>query len=240
LRGGGRGERDEEERGELRHGDLNSGIYQKFAFTGAAAQNSRMSFIWVLLLACSVVAAAASGRMHALTGAIASSAETAVTLSIGLVGVMTLWLGLMRVAEEAGLVTLLARAARPVLRRLFPEVPPEHPAMGAMVLNIAANMLGLGNAATPFGLRAMAALDELNPTKGTASDAQALFCAMNTASLQLIPASVLALRAAAGARAPGDVIGPTLLATACATATAVFSAKLMASAARRLRPGAGG
>jgi len=189
-----------------------------------------MSFIWVLLVATSVVAAALGGKMAALTPAIATSAQTAVTLSIGLVGVMTLWLGLMKVAEEAGLVRLLARAARPLLRRLFPEVPPEHPAMGAMVMNVAANLLGLGNAATPFGLEAMRRLQELNPRPGTATDAQALFCALNTASLQLLPATVIALRTAAGARNPGDVIGPTLLATACAATAAVVSAKLLARA----------
>ncbi len=187
-----------------------------------------MGGIWAFLVAVSVAFAAATGRMGALTGAVVESAGKAVTLALGLVGVMALWLGLMRVAEEAGLVTLLARAARPVLRRLFPEVPADHPAMGAMVLNIAANMLGLGNAATPFGLKAMAALDELNPRKGTASDAQALFCAMNTASLQIVPASVIALRASAGARQPGDIIGSTLLATLCATTAAIVAAKLLA------------
>ncbi len=206
-------------------------MYQKFAFAVAAAHNSHMSIVWVLLVVASTLAAALGGRMDALTGAIASSARSAVELSLGLVGVMTLWLGLMKVAEEAGLVALLARAARPALRRLFPDVPPDHPALGAMVMNIAANMFGLGNAATPFGIEAMRRLDELNPHKGTATDAQALFCAINTASIQLVPASILALRASAGARAPGDVIGPTLVATACATAAAILSAKLLARAA---------
>jgi len=195
-----------------------------------------MSWIWAGLLAVAVATAALNGRMAALTGAIAESAGRAVTLSLGLVGVMTLWLGLMKVAEEAGLVRILARAARPVMRRLFPEVPAEHPAMGAMMLNIAANMLGLGNAATPFGLRAMQALDELNPHPGTATDAQALFCAMNTASLQIIPASVVALRAASGASQPGDVIGPTLVATVAATVTAVVAAKLLARVLPRPAP----
>jgi len=195
-----------------------------------------MSWIWAVLLAVAVATAALNGRMAALTGAIAESAGRAVTLSLGLVGVMTLWLGLMKVAEEAGLVRILARAARPVMRRLFPEVPAEHPAMGAMMLNIAANMLGLGNAATPFGLRAMQALDELNPHPGTATDAQALFCAMNTASLQIIPASVVALRAASGASQPGDVIGPTLVATVAATVTAVVAAKLLARVLPRPAP----
>jgi len=195
-----------------------------------------MSFIWVLLIAASVVTAAVNGRMGELTAAMSASAQTAVTLSLGLVGIMTLWLGLTKVAEEAGLVALLARAARPVLRRLFPDVPPEHPAMGAMVMNVAANLLGLGNAATPFGIEAMRRLDELNPHRGTATDAQALFCALNTASLQLVPATVIALRAAAGAKSPADVIGPTLLATACAATAAVVAAKLLARAFPRPAP----
>ncbi|HEY7726423.1 MAG TPA: nucleoside recognition domain-containing protein [Anaeromyxobacteraceae bacterium] len=191
-----------------------------------------MSAVWIALLATSVAFAAWNGRMAALTAAVAESAGRAVTLSLGLAGLMALWLGLMKVAEEAGLVALLGRAARPVLRRLFPEVPADHPAMGAMVMNVSANMLGLGNAATPFGLKAMAALEELNPHPGTASDAQALFCALNTASIQLVPASVVALRAAAGSRQPGDVIGATLLAGLCSTAAAVAAARLL----RRLYP----
>jgi spore maturation protein A len=188
-----------------------------------------MSIVWVVLLAGSLAAAAVNGRMNALTASIATSAQSAVTLSLGLVGVMSLWLGLMRVAEEAGIVALLARAARPILQLLFPEIPEGHPAMGAMVMNVAANLLGLGNAATPFGIEAMRRLDELNPHRGTASDAQALFCALNTASLQIIPATVIALRAGAGARNPADVIGPVIVASACAAAVAVAAAKLLAS-----------
>jgi spore maturation protein A len=191
-----------------------------------------MSFIWVLLLVASVAVAAATGHMAALPGAIAESAGRAVTLSIGLVGVLALWMGLMKVAEEAGLVRALGRLARPVLRRLFPSVPPDSPAMGAMTMNIAANMLGLGNAATPFGLKAMEELERANPSPGTATDAQALFCALNTASIQLIPASVIALRAAAGARQPADILGATLLASSCATVAAIASAWAL----RRLFP----
>ena len=183
-----------------------------------------MSVIWVLLLVASVAVAAATGRMAALPGAIAESAGRAVTLSLGLVGVLALWMGLMKVAEEAGLVRSLGRLARPVLRRLFPSVPPDSPAMGAMTMNIAANMLGLGNAATPFGIKAMEELERANPDPGTATDAQALFCALNTASIQLIPASVNALRAAAGARQPADILGATLLASTCATVAAIASA----------------
>jgi spore maturation protein A len=190
-----------------------------------------MGVLWTLLLTLSVVAAALNGRMADLTGAVAESAGKAVTVSLGLVGLLTLWLGLMRVAEEAGLVSALARVVRPVLRRLFPEVPTDHPAMGSMVMNIAANLLGLGNAATPFGVRAMQELETLNPRPGTATDAQALFCAMNTASLQLVPASVIALRAGAGSRAPAEILGATLLASACGVVVAVVVSKLLARAA---------
>jgi len=191
-----------------------------------------MSVVWVLLLVASVAVAAVKGRVGALPGAIADSASAAVTLSFGLVGVLTLWLGLMKVAEQAGLVQALGRVARPVLRRLFPEVPADSPALGAMVMNIAANMLGLGNAATPFGVKAMEELERVNPHPGTATDAQALFCALNTASLQIVPASVIALRAAAGARQPADVLGATLVASACATVTAIVAATLL----RKLYP----
>jgi len=186
--------------------------------------------IWTFLVAAAVVAAAANGRMSELTAAAMTSAKDAVTLSLGLAGAMALWLGLMRVAEEAGLVRAIARAARPVMRRLFPEVPPEHPAMGAMIMNVSANVLGLGNAATPFGVKAMQELETLNPRPGTATDAQALFCAINTASVQLIPASVIALRVAAGSRAPGEIIGATIVASLCGATAAVVTAKLLARA----------
>lgn len=191
-----------------------------------------MGAIWTLLVAAAVAAAAVNGRMAEITRAAVESAGAAVTLSIGLAGVMALWLGLLRVAEEAGLVRALARAARPLLTRLFPDVPADHPAMGAMIMNVSANVLGLGNAATPFGVKAMQELETLNPHPGTATDAQALFCALNTASVQLIPATVIALRAAAGSRAAGEIIGPTILASLCGAAAAVTAAKLL----RRLFP----
>src|SRR5512138_887043 len=186
-----------------------------------------MGAVFTLLVCASVAVAAARGRMADLTVAALDSAGKAVTLSLGLAGAMALWLGLMKVAEEAGLVRALARAVRPVMRRLFPAVPADHPAMGAMLMNVGANVLGLGNAATPFGVKAMQELETLNPHPGTATDAQALFCALNTASVQLIPASVIALRASAGSRAPGEIIGATLLASLCGAAAAVVAAKLL-------------
>jgi len=186
-----------------------------------------MGAIWTVLIAAAVVAAAANGRMAELTRAALASATEAGMYALGLAGGMALWLGLMKVAEEAGLVRALARAARPVMRRLFPDVPAEHPAMGAMLMNVSANVLGLGNAATPFGVKAMQELATLNPRPGTASDAQALFCALNTASVQLIPATVITLRAAAGSRAPQEIIGATIAASLCGAAVAIASAKLL-------------
>jgi hypothetical protein len=137
---------------------------------------------------------------------------------IGLVGVMTLFLGLMKVAEAGGMLTIIARLIRPLMTRLFPEVPPDHPAMGAMILNMSANALGLGNAATPFGIRAMQELDKLNTRPGTATNSMALFLAINTSSVTLLPTGVIALRAAAGSSDPAGILPTTLFATLCATA----------------------
>jgi spore maturation protein A len=187
-----------------------------------------MGAIWTVLVAIAVVAAAVNGRMAEVTRAALQSATEAGTYALGLAGGMALWLGLMKVAEEAGVVRALARAARPVLVRLFPEVPADHPAMGSMLMNVSANVLGLGNAATPFGVRAMQELESLSPHPGTATDAQALFCALNTASLQLVPVTVLTLRTAAGSRAPQEIVGATLLASACGVAVAIVAAKLLA------------
>ncbi len=138
--------------------------------------------------------------METLSRAMVESAGGSVELALGLIGVMTLFLGLMKVAEAGGMLTLLARIIRPLMVRLFPEVPAEHPAMGAMILNLSANALGLGNAATPFGIRAMQELNKLNSHPGTATDPMALFLAINTSSVTLLPTGVIALRAAARIR----------------------------------------
>ena len=174
--------------------------------------------------------------MEALSKAMVDSAAGSVELSLGLVGVMTLFLGLMKVAEKGGLLTVIARLIRPLMARLFPEVPPEHPAMGAMILNLSANVLGLGNAATPFGIRAMQELNRLNPALGTATDAMALFLAINTSSVTLLPTGVIALRAAAGSADPAGILPTTLFATACSTATAIIAVKLLRRLARKPLP----
>ena len=164
--------------------------------------------------------------MEILSKAMIKSAGGAVELAIGLVGVMALFLGLMKVAEAGGLLTILARLIRPLMVKLFPDVPAEHPAMGAMILNLSANMLGLGNAATPFGIRAMQELDKLNPQRGTATNAMALFLAINTSSVTLLPSGVIALRAAAGSSDPAAILPTTLFATIGSTAVAIVAAKL--------------
>ncbi|HEU4618469.1 MAG TPA: nucleoside recognition domain-containing protein [Gammaproteobacteria bacterium] len=163
--------------------------------------------------------------MEAVSKAMVDSAAGAVELAIGLVGVMALFLGLMKIAEAGGMLRVIARIIRPLMTRLFPDVPPDHPAMGAMILNLSANTLGLGNAATPFGIRAMQELDALNPQKGTATNAMVLFLALNTSTVTLLPSTVIAMRAAAGSSNPASILPSTLFATLCATAAAIVAAK---------------
>ena len=187
-----------------------------------------LNWIWLgLVLAGALIAGFTGNIQPAVDGAFSSVAK-AVELAIGLVGVMTLWLGLMRLAEVSGLVQGVARLLRPLLTWLFPDVPSQHPAMGAMVLNLAANALGLTNAATPLGLRAMRDLETLNRNPGTATDAMCTFLALNTGSVQLLPISAIAVLAAAGSKQPTAIIGTTLIATACSSIAGLVVIKLLA------------
>ncbi len=186
-----------------------------------------LNYIWLALVVLAVAIGGWNDRLNEVTAGAFDGAKTAVTIALGLIGVMALWLGVMRLAERAGLVQRIARGLRPIMRRLFPDVPPEHPAMGSMLMNMAANMLGLGNAATPLGLRAMRDLESLNPRPGVASNAMCTFLAINTASVQLIPATAIALLAAAGSARPTAIVGTALLATLCAATVAITSAKLL-------------
>jgi spore maturation protein A len=166
-------------------------------------------------------------RMKAVTQAALDYAAMAVNISLGLIGIMALWLGVMKVAEAAGLLAVLSRFLAPVMRRLFPDVPSDHPAVGAMIMNIAANMLGLSNAATPLGLKAMEELNRLNPKLGTATNAMCTFLAINTGGLVLIPATAIAVRAAAGSINPGIIIGTSIVGAGCATVAGVLASKLL-------------
>ena len=166
-------------------------------------------------------------KMKAVTNAAIDYAGKAVNIAIGLIGIMALWLGIMKIAEQAGLVSSMAKSVKPITKFLFPDVPQDHPAIGSMIMNISANMLGLGNAATPFGLKAMEELDSINPEKGTASNAMVTFLAINTAGLTLIPATAIAIRAAAGSSDPAIIIGTSFFGASCATITGIVAAKTL-------------
>jgi len=184
-----------------------------------------LNYIWLGLVLLAVAIGGWNSQLKEVTNGALDGAKTAVTIAIGLWGVMALWLGLMRLAERAGLVQRIAYGLRPLMLRLFPEVPADHPAMGSMLMNMAANMLGLGNAATPLGLRAMRDLDSLNPRPTVASNAMCTFLAINTSSVQLIPATAIAILASAGSARPTVIVGTAFFATLCAATVAVLSAK---------------
>ena len=194
--------------------------------------------LFVSVALASVLLAAATGRMEDLTGSIITSARSAVDLAIGLVGVMAFFLGLMRVAENGGLMATLARLVRPVMRRLFPDVPDDSPAISAMILNIAANMMGLGNAATPFGIKAIQELDKLNSRPGTATNAMALFLAINTAGLAVLPSGMIGVRASLGSQDAAGIFFPTWFASGSATLVGITAAMLLSRIGRFRRTGA--
>lgn len=166
-------------------------------------------------------------KMRDVTSSALDYAGKAVNIALELIGIMALWLGIMKIADEAGLIKIIAKALKPVTKFLFPDVPSDHPAMGSMIMNISANMLGLSNAATPFGLKAMEELDKLNPEKGTATNAMCTFLAINTAGLTFIPATAIAIRAASGSADPAIIIGTSVFGALCATIVGVTSAKIM-------------
>lgn len=189
---------------------------------------SAINFFFIIFLGGAILFAAFSGRMKEVSDASFEAAKSAVTLAIGLIGIMGLWLGLMRVLEAGGFMHTIAHWVKPLMVRLFPDVPGDHPAMSAMVLNISANMLGLGNAATPFGIKAMVELNRLNPLPGTATNAMCLFLAINTSSVSILPLGVIGVRASAGSADPAGIFLPTLIATSLSTFVGVATAILLA------------
>lgn len=186
-----------------------------------------LNYIWMGLLLIGFIAGIANGRIDEVTKAAMDSAQSAVTVCIGLLGVMCLWTGLMKIAEKSGLVTAIGRVVRPVLSFLFPDIPKDHPALGAIVMNLVANFMGLGNAATPLGLKAMKELQTLNNDKKTATDSMCMFLVLNTAAIQLIPANIIALRTAEGSKKPAEIIVCIWIASVCATIMGVIAAKLL-------------
>jgi spore maturation protein A len=180
-----------------------------------------INLIWLLLLAGGIIYAGMTGRIELVTPSAITAAENAVTLAFKLTGVMCLWLGMMKIAERAGLVRLMSFIIGPLIRRIFPSVPPGHPAMGAIVMTVSANMLGLGNAATPLGIKAMQELQKLSRDRETATPAMCTLLALCTTGVTLVPATVIALRAAAGSADPAEIVGSTLAVSLTAAAAAL-------------------
>ncbi len=162
-----------------------------------------------------------------LTHSVFDYSEFAVTLALGLVGIMALWLGIMKIAEKSGLITVIARAMKPLMVKLFPEIPPEDPAMGSIIMALSATMLGLGNASTPLGLKAFADMQVLNKYKTIATNAQCTFMAISTSSITIIPATIIAIRTAAGSANPAEIIAPVIAATAVSTTVALVMTKIL-------------
>ncbi len=188
-----------------------------------------LNYIWFGMILISVVVGSFTGKIEAVTEAAIESAEIAVELALGFIGIMALWLGIMKIAEESGLVGLIAKVVRPITVRLFPDVPPDHPAIGSIVLNMAANILGLGNAATPLGLKAMQELQELNPQKDTATNAMCTFLVINTSSVQLIlSATVVGLMGIYATQ----IFLPTILATTLSTIAGIIAVKTLSKLKR--------
>jgi spore maturation protein A len=182
-----------------------------------------VNFIWLFFIVAGFLVAAAEGNIDAVTQAVFSGAETGVTVSLGLVSILTFWMGMMKIAEDGGLLQIVARFLRPVVRFLFPGVPVQHPAVGYIMSNMSANLLGLGNAATPMGIKAMQELQKLNPDKDKASPAMCTLLALNTSSITLIPTTLIAIRLNFHSLHPADIIGTTLMATAVSTAAAILA-----------------
>ncbi|MBO8131243.1 MAG: nucleoside recognition protein [Candidatus Marinimicrobia bacterium] len=184
-----------------------------------------LNYIWLFLIIVSIVVAAVNGRLDETTKAALDSASSAVEISFGMIGIMALWLGIMKIAEEGGLIEILSKILRPLARFLFPNIPKDHPVIGLMLMNLIASWLGLGNAATPLGLKAMESLQRLNKKKDTATNAMVVFLALNTASICIIPMTIIAIRNELGSLRPYEIIGATFLSSLCATIAAVIAAK---------------
>lgn len=185
-----------------------------------------LNYIWFGMIVFGFIVGIMNGKIDAVTQAAIDSSSKAIEISIALLGVMCLWTGLMNIAEKSGLVQYLARILRPLLKFLFPGIPKRHKATGAVVMNLVANMLGLGNAATPLGLKAMVELQKLNSNKDTATDAMSMFLVLNTSFVQLIPATVIAIRSATGSRNPSEIIGTAWVSSVSATIVGIAAVKL--------------
>jgi spore maturation protein A len=182
-----------------------------------------VNWIWLFFIVAGFAVAAAQGKADVMTQAVFDGAKSGVTICFGLISILVFWMGMMRIAEQSGLLNKLAVLLRPVVRLLFPDIPKNHPAIGYIMSNMSANILGLGNAATPMGIKAMQELQKLNPDKETASPAMCTLLALNTASITLIPTTLIAIRMNYQSQNPAEIVGTTLIATAIATSAAILA-----------------
>lgn len=186
-----------------------------------------INYIWFLMVCFGLIVGIFTGNGEEMSKTIIGSIDSTVTFIIGLVGLMCFWCGVMKVAEKSGLTEKLAKLMKPILKVIFKEAGKDEKALGAIVMNITANMMGLGNAATPFGIKAMEEMDRLNKEKGTASNDMALFLVLNAACIQLVPSTVISIRAAAGSQNPGVIIIPAIISTTIAAVVGVFCCKIL-------------
>jgi spore maturation protein A len=185
-----------------------------------------INYLWAGMICLAILTAAVSGNIDQITPSIFASAEQGVTVAFGLISIMTFWLGIMKLIERSGIIEIIKTILQPLAFLLFPAVPRDHPAMSAILMNMSANLLGLGNSATPFGIKAMEELQKLNPSREIASDEMCTLLAVNTSSLTLLPTTVIALRASAGSLNPTEIVGTTIMATLCSTLIALTADRL--------------
>lgn len=186
-----------------------------------------LNFIWAFLVAAGIIVGIATGRHEAVVNAVLNSAKNSAAMIIGLIGIYVFWMGILNIAKDSGLVDRLAARLKKALLFLFPDVPANSGAAGYISLNLVANMLGMGNAATPFGLSAMRELDKLNGHRKTASNAMVMFLVINASSIQILPLTLIAIRGAYGSANPADIVLPSLIATGVSTLAAIVLAKIM-------------
>lgn len=186
-----------------------------------------MNYIWYFLIIISIIFGAINGTLNEVANAIFSGTQLAIKIVLTLLGIMTFWLGIMKIAEKSGIVEFLSKLLNPIAKRIFPEIPKDSPIIGDVAMNFSANALGLANAATPIGIKAIEGMQELNKDKNSASNAMCTLLAMNTAGFQLIPATVIAILAASGCEKPTEIIIPTLIVTGTAFISAIIIAKIL-------------
>ncbi len=185
-----------------------------------------MNYIFYFLIVISIIVGAINGRLDAVVNSILSGAELSVKVAFSLIGIMAFWLGMMKIADKCGLITIIAKLINPITKKLFNEIPEDSPAIGDIAMSFSANAFGLTNAATPIGIKAMEELQKHNKDKNSASNAMCMFLAMNTAGFQLIPATVIAVLISIGYKNPTEIIAPTLLVTSIAFVSAIVLAKI--------------